>query len=353
VTPQYRLKDTFIWNLHEALTTPDQFARQLTEELDLPYEKRQALILEITTQIRQQMEEYAGVALHPLFQPSNPAAATPAPRSALTGVSRAASSTPVPHTNGVSRNGSSAPTPIPAPSTSAPGVAPNAAPASALNEDDLNSPDDAYRCVINLNINLKNQLYSDKFEWSLVHPPGMAEMFAFQTCADLGLDGEWVSAITHGIYEAVLKQKKEACENGGVLAAPGGTEIDNDALDGQIAGWRYEPEHGGDEWGPRVEALSKEEIEKREGDRERQIRRVRRETARFSSTTNMIMGTPQSDYFAIPDADTPMGRGMRDRKRRRFRSNSPQGRDTPDAGYGGEGGGLKDWYVLHGRLLFS
>jgi chromatin structure-remodeling complex subunit SFH1 len=175
----------------------------------------------------------------------------------------------------------------------------------------------------------------------------------------LGLAGEWVPAVTHAIYEAVLRLKKEACESGGLVGGNGyGGEIDNLAADGQEAGWRFDNEQLADEWEPRVETLSKEEIEKREGDRERQIRRLRRETARFSSSTGMAGGMPQSTpgYFDNPEtSETPMGRGERSKKKRRFRSLSPVGRSgtpggrgTPDvasggvAGYGG-GGGLNDW----------
>jgi chromatin structure-remodeling complex subunit SFH1 len=185
-----------------------------------------------------------------------------------------------------------------------------------------------------------NRLYTDKFEWSLLHPPGFAEMFAKTTCADIGLAGEWVSAMTHAIYEAVLRLKKEACENGGLV---GDGEIDNDAVEPAIgAGWRYDHEHLCDEWEPKIEMLSKEEIEKREGDRERQIRRLRRETARFSSTSNM--DGPRNEFFNNVEQQENMGRGERSKKKRRFRSLSPVGRDTPGAGsgYGGQEGGLQE-----------
>ncbi|KAF2202696.1 SNF5-domain-containing protein [Delitschia confertaspora ATCC 74209] len=352
MTPTYRLKDAFLWNLHEALVTPDQFAKVFVDELDFPRDRKSALIMTIATQIRQQLEEYAGVALHPLFHSvtTNEAgdkAVKSVQPTILPATSRAETSTPAPIPNGVS-------TPIPngakgsnikdsqGPQT--PANAPNAvtATAKALPSDDLHNPDDTYRCIINLNINLLNKLYSDKFEWSLLHPPGFAEMFAKVTCADLGLAGEWVPAIAHAIYEAVLRLKKEACENGGLV---GYGEIDNDAAEGAEAGWRYDPEHMCDDWEPKVEILSKEEIEKREGDRERQIRRLRRETARFSSTTNMAGGTPQNDFFANPEQVENMGRGERSKKKRRFRSLSPVGRETPDVGggYGGVGGGLQDY----------
>jgi chromatin structure-remodeling complex subunit SFH1 len=342
VTPAYRLKDAFLWNLHEALTTPDQFAKVFVDELDFPADRKPILIQTIASQIRQQLEEYAGVALHPLFH----SVTTSAPdsgvvKSILPAASRDGTSTPAaPPTNGVStpiQNGIAhdKESQTPAPTTN--GIT---ATATSLPSEELHNPDDTYRCIITLNINLMNRLYSDKFEWSLLHPPGFAEMFAKVTCADLGLAGEWIPAMTHAIYEAVLRLKKEACENGGLV---GDGEIENDAVDPTIgAGWRYDHEHLCDEWEPKVEFLSKEDIEKREGDRERQIRRLRRETARFSSTTNM--GTPQNDFFANPEQQENMGRGERSKKKRRFRSLTPQGRETPDtgSGYGGVGGGLQD-----------
>ncbi|KAL9094321.1 MAG: hypothetical protein Q9165_003462 [Trypethelium subeluteriae] len=346
-TPAYRLKDTFLWNLHEALITPDQFAKVFVDELDFPLERKPAMVSQIATQIRTQLEEYAGVALHPLFHSTNPSNGVVA-NSALpvqpvrSTLSRDQSSTPAP-ANGFLLN---APTSTFATPRATSPAGPNGITASAkpIPSEDLLNPDDTYRCIINLSINLMNRLYTDKFEWSLLHPPGFAEIFAKQTCADIGLSGEWVPAMTHAIYEAVLRLKKEACENGGLVSGYG--EIENEAAEGAEAGWRYDPEHLADEWEPKVEVLSKEEIEKREGDRERQIRRLRRETARFSSTANMSGGVPQGqgDYFGNQEAqDQPMGRGERSKKKRRFRSLSPVGRETPDAtaGYGG-GGGLSD-----------
>jgi chromatin structure-remodeling complex subunit SFH1 len=316
----------------------------------LPIDRKPALIQTIASQIRQQLEEYAGVALHPLFHstttqaPENNAAKSILPTSSRDGTSTPAA----PATNGVSTpvlngvpNGTTQNEESSTPANIAQGITATATSLQTHAAGELHNPDDTYRCVITLNINLMNRLYSDKFEWSLLHPPGFAEMFAKVTCADLGLAGEWVPAMTHAIYEAVLRLKKEACENGGLV---GDGEIENDAVDPVVgAGWRYDQEHLCDEWEPKVEILSKEEIEKREGDRERQIRRLRRETARFSSTTNMA-GTPQNDFFANPESQENMGRGERSKKKRRFRSLSPVGRETPDtgSGYGGIGGGLQD-----------
>ncbi|KAH6695436.1 hypothetical protein F5X68DRAFT_163680 [Plectosphaerella plurivora] len=346
MTLPYRLRDIFLWNLHETVVTTDFFAMRLVQELDLP--SKPYMIAEISKQIRTQLEEYAGVALHPLFHSQQQPAASPK------AADPSRDDTPIPVSQIISR----ADTPlqnggVATPSklknvTSAPDVT---AEASVITPDsDDYNPDDTYRCIVNLNINLASTLYTDKFEWSLLHPPGTAEAFAKQTCADLGLAGEWVPAMTHAIYEAVLRLKKEACEAGGLVGGWNAqTELANDAAHGAEAGWRYDPEHLAEEWEPKVEQLTKEDMEKREGDRERQIRRLRRETSRFSSTTGLIGGVPFSGFGSVVEAaeEERMGRGERSKKKKRFRSLSPLragtpgGRGTPDVGlgYGGGGGG--------------
>lgn len=378
-TIPFRLKDTFLWNLHETLITTDQFAITLTQDLDLPV--RSTVAAEISKQIRTQLEEYAGVALHPLFHSHNASqqqqqrdSATPAPAAAATPahLSFSRADTPLRGAATPSRLGHSTPVPTAAPPPRTTTTAPVTAVAEAIEpgSDDFN-PDDTYRCIVNLNINLASRLYTDKFEWSLLHPPGTAEAFARQTCADLGLAGEWVPAMTHAIYEAVLRLKKEACESGGLVLAGGGglaSDFPNDAAlghadaDGTAAGgWRYDPDTLGDAWEPKVEILSKEDIEKREYDRERQLRRLRRETARFSSNTGMAGGLP-AGFGALVEEEERMGRGERTKKKRRFRSLSPTGRGTPgratpDTGSGGYGGGgtLTDnertsWRCSHCRV---
>lgn len=378
-SPGYKIRDIFTWNLHEALFTPEDFAIAFVQDLDLPHPN--AAVAEISKQIRTQLEEYAGVALHPLFHASSKAqdvpsrvitnaltqkavqntqstAMTPRPLSGQgtpmrewgsatpkTGTPAPASDTPLPQTTQLS-NGAQ--------------VTAEATPVPVL---DLEEPepvdrflnlDDTYRCIITLSIYHASRLYQDKFEWSLLHPPGAAEAFAKQTAADMGLNGEWVLAITHAIYEAVLRLKKETCE-GGNMTTVGGIwghgDIDNQAVRAEEgAGWRYDEADFGAEWEPRLELLSKEEIEKREGDRERQLRRLRRETARFTSTTGMTPSAREQEaqqrgsYFDLPGGpgdETPvMGRGERNRKKRKLRSPSPSAKEgtpaEPDSGWGGD-----------------
>lgn len=382
--PGYKIRDIFLWNLHENLLTPDDFALCFVRELDLP--NQTALAMSVSQQIRNQLEDYAGVAMHPLFhtQPKRQgqiAETTNAPTPSIMQNGSSRDGTPRLTGASISRPASTAPG-TPAPQTPRPSLLPNGATimavASPIPAPDLAveqpeepydpylNPDDTYRCIITLSIYLSSKLYQDKFEWSLLHPPGAAEVFAKQTCADMGLSGEWVMAITHAIYEAVLRLKKEACE-GGMLMLGGGTwgggEIDNQAMRPEEgAGWRYDIDDFGAEWEPKFEALSKEEIEKREGDRERQLRRLRRETAKFSSTSGMVLSAREQeaqlrgsyfDYTGIGTGgdETPlMGRGERSKKKRRFRSLSPvakaqtpEGGSSAGAGWGGEGNRLQEY----------
>ena len=374
-----RVKDHFLWNLHEALITPDQFARCLVEELDLPVERRTTTVMDITRQIREQLEQHANVALNPLWsaegenevarqeavdnerrekilrginpyiadapaRPSSSARNTPAVAATLTPY---AQPQPQPQANG---------------NTNTPQPTNSSLPSKPEPTHSLLNPPDAYRTILTLSLNLSSRLYTDRIEWSLIHPPGYAEAFARITCADLGLPGEWVAAIAHAIYDAVLKQKKDIIDSGGLL--PGAIEggLDNDSIDVGEAGWRYDPEGlcgvgfgmgyagskrktdewTGSEWEPKVEVLSKEEIEKREQERERSLRRMRRETGRASELPGRTrqsdiyggVATPvggQSDFFAngLDETTERLGRGER-KKKRRFRSTSPSNRNTPE-----------------------
>ncbi|KAK9479116.1 hypothetical protein V1514DRAFT_37568 [Lipomyces japonicus] len=129
--------------------------------------------------------------------------------------------------------------------------------------------------IVQLSLHLAKHLYEDKFEWDLTGSRLTPERFAKTIVQDLGLSGEFYPAIAHSIYEVLIRLKKEACE--GHLP----TDIDNDAAYGAEAGWRIDQEGLGNDWAPTLEELSQEEIERREVERERNIRRLRRETAKF------------------------------------------------------------------------
>ncbi|PRT54467.1 Chromatin structure-remodeling complex subunit SFH1 [Wickerhamiella sorbophila] len=139
-------------------------------------------------------------------------------------------------------------------------------------------PSDAgIRVVIHLSVNLDKQLYEDKFEWDLdsaVTP----EEFARTVVADLAISGEFYPAIAHALHEAILRMKREFIEG----HAP--VDSDNQAAFNQSAGWRMDQEGLGEDWVPTIEVLTQEEIERREVERERMIRRMKRESARIGTS---------------------------------------------------------------------
>jgi SNF5 / SMARCB1 / INI1 len=90
----------------------------------------------------------------------------------------------------------------------------------------------------------------------------------------------------------------------------------NEAAYGLDAGIRLDTESLCSSWSPTLEILTRDEIERREGDRERQIRRLKRDTARFGG-----LGS-----FAVVEEEI-LSSGRRRLKRKR--STSPAGRGTP------------------------
>lgn len=58
-TDTHRIRDCFVWNLHENIVRPDHFARILCADLDLP---ANPWVDTIANQIRAQLEDHEGVA---------------------------------------------------------------------------------------------------------------------------------------------------------------------------------------------------------------------------------------------------------------------------------------------------
>jgi chromatin structure-remodeling complex subunit SFH1 len=57
-TDTHRIRDCFVWNLHESLVTPEQFARTFCADLDLPPAPWADTV---AAQIRAQLEDQDGV----------------------------------------------------------------------------------------------------------------------------------------------------------------------------------------------------------------------------------------------------------------------------------------------------
>ncbi|RPB27906.1 SNF5-domain-containing protein [Terfezia boudieri ATCC MYA-4762] len=247
-----RLKDTFLWNVNETLITPDHFAMTMCMDLDLPLNPFSA---QIAAAIRNQVEEYASVAVVPLPEGAefrtivrleiclrkwlfvdrfewDIASISPPPAPSSTHPAHHNTTPPkLPEQQPQSQAGSSVQTPTP-------------------------SQQDDEKAVINTTS-------------APAHPPLTPESFARATCADLGLTGEFIPTITSAIYEASLLHKKTLLDSLAPLTPP-----ENDAAFSAEAGWRIDQESLGAGWAPRMIALTREDLEKREGDRERQVRRL-------------------------------------------------------------------------------
>lgn len=58
-TDTHRIRDAFLWNIHESLSTPEEFAQIFCQDLELPAGQH---VNVVAAQIRTQLDEYKGVA---------------------------------------------------------------------------------------------------------------------------------------------------------------------------------------------------------------------------------------------------------------------------------------------------
>ncbi|QLQ79778.1 hypothetical protein HG537_0C04270 [Torulaspora globosa] len=130
--------------------------------------------------------------------------------------------------------------------------------------------------IVNLTCNLNNRLYEDNFQWNLNDKSMSPEMFAETIVQDLGLPREFMPAIAHAHHEYLLKVKKEWLE--GQLNQE---HVPNGAAFGYLSGIRLDVDELGARWCPKVEVLTQEEIQKREIEKERNLRRLKRESDRI------------------------------------------------------------------------
>ncbi|KIP08631.1 hypothetical protein PHLGIDRAFT_104133 [Phlebiopsis gigantea 11061_1 CR5-6] len=245
-TDTHRIRDCFVWNLNEDLIQPEAFARTFCQDLDLPTNTWTDLV---ANQIRAQLEDHEGV--------------------------------------------------------------------SAMDFDvvDPYSPgeEEVPECRVILSIDVQIATYhlQDHIEWDLLSPL-TPEQFAFTLCADLGLSGEAVPLVAHAIHEELIKHKRDAIE-WGVIGTESHAPVADDPdrprdrsglsllkdKTGLGLGWGRTPKDGrgpkplrsvwrdweeAEQFRTRFEVLSAEEVERREIERERASRRLRRETSKFQGS---------------------------------------------------------------------
>jgi len=169
------------------------------------------------------------------------------------------------------------------------------------------------RVILSIDVQIANHHLMDHIEWDLLSPL-TPEAFSAKLCAELGLTGEAVPLIAHAVHEELLKHKKDAIEWGVI----GGDRDPGDDATGDRPqrdrsgfglvkdktglglGWGRAPRDGrgpktlksvwrdwaeAEEFRTKFEELTAEEVERREIERERASRRLRRETSKFQSLT--------------------------------------------------------------------
>ena len=257
-TETHRIRDCFVWNLHESLVTPEQFARTFCADLDLPPVPWADTV---AAQIRAQLEDQDGVGSMELAVDG--------------GIGAGESGDEIPECR-VILSVACFPICVVFPNSYPPGT--------------------------QIDVQVDNHHLLDHIEWDL--RSGLTpEEFTRQLCLDLGLAGEAEPLIAHAVHEELMKHKKDAIEWGVIggfpveqaTTAEDGGAKDKGALGimkdktGLGLGWGRTPKEGrgprilrsvwrdwaeAEEFKTRWEMLSQEEVERREVERERASRYV-------------------------------------------------------------------------------
>ncbi|KAF9533084.1 hypothetical protein CPB83DRAFT_845804 [Crepidotus variabilis] len=251
-TDHHRIRDCFVWNINETLIKPETFATTFCNDLGISSHEWASTI---ATQIRAQLEDHESVAAMELGLDGALAVDEPPP------------------------NGEEVP---------------------------------ECRVIVSLDVQIANHHLMDHIEWDLLSPL-TPEEFSIKLCAELGLAGEAIPLVAHAIHEELMKHKKDVIEWGVV----GGEKVAESVEDpnaprdksghglmkdktGLGLGLGRAPRDGrgpktlrsvwrdwaeAEEFRTTFEELTAEDLEKREIERERATRRLRRETSKFQSST--------------------------------------------------------------------
>ncbi|KAK3831061.1 MAG: hypothetical protein J3R72DRAFT_478712 [Linnemannia gamsii] len=212
------LRDTFTWNLHESLITPEHFAEVLCEDMQFPVPQ---FAPQIAKSIREQIQDYHIPVLNPISAPSEDQE-------------------------------------------------------QPAGEDTRSSNE--LRILIKIDITVANTSLVDQFEWDISCPSNDPEHFAEVLANELGLGGEFRTAIAHSIREQVQTHTK--CLNLIGYSYDGGSVHDEDLRSSFLPKITtiLREEEAVEQFTPILEKLTEPEIDKLERDRERDKRRKRRQT---------------------------------------------------------------------------
>ncbi|GJN90717.1 hypothetical protein Rhopal_003731-T1 [Rhodotorula paludigena] len=129
-----------------------------------------------------------------------------------------------------------------------------------------------WRVVVNLDVQIGTLHLTDKLEWDLSSSL-TPELFAATLVRDLSLSSSAAPLIAHALHEELLRLKR-SCLELGLLSADDATRNRRGAkaLEGVWREW-----NDADKFGPKVERMSLDELDRVEADRERAARRQKRD----------------------------------------------------------------------------
>lgn len=205
-----KIRDQLTWNLNETLITPEHFAMLLTDDFDNP--NAQAFVPLIAEEIRRQVLEYGGAVEEDTYEVA-------------------------------SRN------------------------RDLLNELSINNEFSEFRIAINIDLNVGTTHLKDKFEWPLFPTADSVtpEEFAKALCADMGISGEFIPAISYSIREQVCLARMN---------------LDDAEPAPPIRSRPFRNDIQEEVWEPELRELTEEEIDRIVREKERQSRRLRRHQPR-------------------------------------------------------------------------
>ncbi|SCV68409.1 BQ2448_530 [Microbotryum intermedium] len=299
----YRLRDTFTWNLRETMVTPEIFASHLCEDLRLPYAH---FYKEVVAQIKRAIEDaqmtenydaYLGDDLghtkemnrrwfqqgqHKLTdedQPDGEVGLDVSLRARQSALERAEEPIEMNHEQMNDH-------PIPKPLTDGVlGVGDDFAPreASVVVEGASDAPahfdiyaNEELRVTIKLDITIDSVQLVDQFEWDLSDAQNSPEEFAETFATELGLNGDFQTAICHSIREQLDVFTRSLC----ILGHAQGLLVPDEELRRQFLTPVSEPirTESAADYTPLLNQLTPDEVDRNDKEREREVRRKRRQT---------------------------------------------------------------------------
>ncbi|CAG8454110.1 14633_t:CDS:10 [Ambispora leptoticha] len=251
----HKLRDTFTWNMNETIITPEQFAEVLCDDLRFP---SASFVPAIAKQIHEQIQ---GFYLHPAITAST--LPPLAPNEVNSGKSTESFLKIVDKLKNANSGENSDDMDIEIP--------------ERVDHDQL-VDEGELRILIKIDVTVGNISLVDQFEWDINCQKNDPELFAEILTAELGLGGEFKTAIAHSIREQVQIYVKSLILVGHPF--DGSTVQDDDLRQNFLPALSsvIRKEEQVDQHTPILVELTEAEIDKIEKDRERDARRKRRQT---------------------------------------------------------------------------